>query len=401
MLVALLFACESAPPPPSAPPPKPPAPILDARAYPAVLRAGDHIPPDSPTAHEPPTRPRGWVAAPDTPEGADDFDHAYGWRALPRTPHEVCTPDVRDLEACSWEAGPFRVRWVGQRDLTWDEGEETEPPRYRAEPEASMAGAPWDLVDEEGGFFFRQARSYTNVPHRGCRTLRLVNYSGGAHCCDTNYLYTVCPEASSLTTVFAPDNWDDVDVFAADVDQDGNVELVYTDWTFYDFLPPDDANCARSGRVPFRRLLAWTRGGWHAAPLTPGRRAYYARSRADTFALQPKDATDDWEIGTVRGMTVGAYSHLSGASHERLLRDMRRALHAEVPRERLVHFDGSPCIDPSDIRAMKDHLQVDCVDDAPALAKVLVETLDRFEANRVEVVWSSRGSTGRPQRRER
>lgn len=147
-----------------------------------------------------------------------------------------------------------------------------------------------------------------------------------------------------------------------------------------------------------------------AAPLKPPAPILDARACPAVLAagdrlppLRPKDATDDWEIGTVgtrRGLVVGVYSHLGGASRPRLLRDIRKALQAEVPRELLVHFDGSPCIGPADIRSTKDSLQVDCVEDAPTLAKVIVEQLDGFDASRVGVVWSSRGTGTRGTRRD-
>lgn len=325
----------------------------------------------------------------------------FGDLQVERYPYESCAldEDTHRPGACGWSAGPFRVAWTTPGDAP--RADQAPVFWYLPRPRISLDDGPWlspaGWPDDWGRV--NDADRYVDVPHLGCETLRIGSNSGGAHCCDTHWFLTDCPEGANVTRIELADNEAGATAFASDVDEDGDVEWIVRDWTFDGFIGGSDS-CTRGlaygGAATFNRILSWTLAGWRTAPRTAARAELYAHAREAAYDIVAQDPADAFGVswaGTARALTVGSYGHLAGADNRTLVEDLTLALHdgydARPYFESHEDFENLDPDSETDMRAMKDFLNVDCMADAPDLAAVVASSLDAYDATNIRVLWSA------------
>ncbi len=356
------------------------------------------VAPSSPPALAETHPPHGWAPAVIDRREVRSHDEWMGQETLERTPHQVCEVDVEHRSACDWASGPLRVRWSVLPAP--GEGRWADDGRGYAIPEFSMGGGPWAVPDGWTKTRDVRAQAYVDVPRRGCRTLQLLDHSGGSHCCDTSYLLTDCPDGANATAVFLPDAFGELSAYATDFAQDGGVEWAVEDWSFHDFEPSWAHSCMPFARVGFRRLLAWSPSGWHVAPRTRPLRAYHVRAKRRALRIRAEHPTESWEVshtGAERALLVSIHSHMAGEALRGVIRDAYRGLaERRLHPSLLIDAQDRPITDPDAIRTWNGTAggQYNCVQDAPELARVVVDTLERFGPDHIKVLWHSPGTHG-------
>ncbi len=121
-----------------------------------------------------------------------------------------------------------------------------------------------------------EASVRSNFPKKGCTSLLVPAYSGGAHCCMDLYVATHCGSEALLSAVGLGHS---EKAKYLDVDEDGVTEILIQDWALAYYGPQGaDFSLAFVESLPTPRVVAFGPKGW--AMDTPGQfRVYYTMLR--------------------------------------------------------------------------------------------------------------------------
>ncbi len=121
-------------------------------------------------------------------------------------------------------------------------------------PEAFTIGQHSDSM-----YNFPPIANGTDVTGRGHPDIIVSEYSGGAHCCMTHYVFELEPQFKLLATLYDAD--DDLAHFQRAAD--GHYDYITADWTFAYW--PDCFACSPSALVKLRWIDDNNGGGFHLA----------------------------------------------------------------------------------------------------------------------------------------
>jgi hypothetical protein len=339
----------------------------------------------------------GWqphVVVEPAPVEGDPHAELWPFLGVARPSAAICAPSV---DACVWEHGPFRVRWetVPHVDPTWRETEVV--------PLVSIDDGPWRMPGtvEDWAFMAYPTITYDAVPYEGCVTARLGAYSGGAHCCDTTWLLTSCPEGASVTRVEGGDLQGEWGAGFADLDEDGTFELVQGDVEYGSSSPIHDVSCIRApwfghGPVVWRNL-SWSPAGWSTNGPDGSFGGFYARVIDWVDANDVRETEDMYtmsEQSAEAAVAIGAHAYLGGADEADLQRALVASLATSMGAEDVVFDDEDPAEiaalvhDPAALEARRDDLMLDCVHVAPELAEALAADAAAFGPARVATLYT-------------
>jgi hypothetical protein len=162
------------------------------------------------------------------------------------------------------------------------------------------------------------AGAIKNKPAKGCQSLTGYCFSGGAHCCTTAILLTVCGSNHSLDTLHLAHssqfNW-------TNANDDGNVELALADWSFayYAVDPenPTDLFLPFAFSPAFRRLAVWDGKKWRTDRIGEFK-AFYSRLLQEGHQELQIASKNQEDIETVVALAIeAAYYTLMAGKHEK------------------------------------------------------------------------------------
>jgi len=185
------------------------------------------------------------------------------------------------------------------------------------------------LVEVEPGACFMSdpVGVVADKPARGCASLVGYCFSGGAHCCTTGILLTVCPSRRDVKTLSLAHSgafqWEDAD-------GDGIDELVVPDWSFayYAVNPDDPADLFLpfAFSPAFRRLLVWDEEGWRVD--RPGEFAgiYGALRKEAVEEAQRASAQRDPEGSVGPALSAAYYAFMGGRGEDAVREILKKYL---------------------------------------------------------------------------
>jgi len=180
-------------------------------------------------------------------------------------------------------------------------------------------------------------RPFTNITGNGIPDLIVIDYSGGAHCCMSYYIFELGDEFRLIGTI--PAEHGTVDF--KDIDGDGIPEIKMSDWSYaYVF------GCFASSPAP-DVILRYTNGRYEIAPdlmQTPAPDAAELRQMADEIKTNCAQMVEAGELSSEWAADSGLWQHMLDliyAGHEdeaRRLFDMAWPKEAEGKDEALTNF---------------------------------------------------------------
>ncbi|MEN6484816.1 MAG: hypothetical protein ABFD98_08025 [Syntrophobacteraceae bacterium] len=199
---------------------------------------------------------------------------------------------------------PMRYR-LGEFELTVSQGGEED--QY----EVNLARSGKILYRGESSYVNPEGITMKDVPSKGCESLLSLAFSGGAHCCFTGILCTVCGGRSTWTLL---DLMHQEEVDTVELGESGDTALQLLDFAFaYYSAGVTGPSFSFASSPSMYRLYVYGQKGWE--PDRPGSNGAYYEKLMKRKAAEIRAAQDDDEAASL-AIEATYYSVMAGNGDE-------------------------------------------------------------------------------------
>lgn len=239
---------------------------------------------------------------------------------------------------------PMRYR-LGDFELTVLRGGEED--QY----EVSLARSGQILHKGESSYVNPEGITMKDVPFKGCESLLSLSFSGGAHCCFTGILCTVCGGRSTWTLL---DLMHQEEVDTVELGENGGTALQLLDFAFaYYSAGVTGPSFSFASSPSMYRLYVYGQKGWE--PDRPGGNREYYEKLMKQKAAEIRAAQDDDEAASL-AIEATYYSVMAGNGDEASARLLGSLLPASWQRaEHTVFQDILKAVREFDPAAKGNH----------------------------------------------
>lgn len=174
------------------------------------------------------------------------------------------------------------------------------------------------LSIEVNPLFEPEIETVSGKPQQNCQSMIASTFSGGAHCCTTALICTVCPTSSEAIMVGLGHT--EIEYMKwIDLNGDGTTEIKFNDWAFA-YYSIDGLSLAFISSPYMDRLLVFEKGMWRVDH--PGEfKTYYENLAKNAVTqlqqLKTQQTSDDFDI-TAEAIKIAYYKYMITANTQEI-----------------------------------------------------------------------------------